>query len=175
MRTSLLIISLLISFCPALIGQHNLFIQFGKSANEVKSFLYSRDYVDDVSEDSEVGRLRVALDPNKHIEYGFIQDRHYSTTITRNYTNRKTAKDVEKNCLSYMNSVKTSEIKLNEVEKISCYTAIADDKIIKLFIIRHPESITLTLAAFSRYFGPMQQESRFFYEVDLLERIYAAN
>ena len=112
MKRSILFVSLLALY-PVLFGQHKLFIEFGQSAKEVKEFLSSRTYVDSVEVDFEMASLRAVLDPSKQVEYGFFAGKHYSTTITRNYGNRKTAKEVEKNCLNFLNSVKTADITFN--------------------------------------------------------------
>ena len=176
MRFTTILISLL-AFGPTMFGQNNLFIPFGKTAEYVKTFLDSRDYIFNIQEDQEMQSVRAVLDrdQSKHVEYVFAEGTHYATTVTRNYGDRKIARRIQKNCLSYMESVKLGKMKNTTNNNITCYTSIAKERIIKLFVIDHPTSTTLTLTSFSREHGPMVQETDFFYEEDLLQKKYISN
>ncbi|MEZ4829595.1 MAG: hypothetical protein R3C61_25415 [Bacteroidia bacterium] len=171
--TSTLALSLLL--CLSGTAQNNLFIPFGQSREDVKSFLGTRDYIAQVQEDQEMQSVRAVLDKDKHVEYAFENDALYATTVTRNYSDKKTAKEIQKDCLEYMTNVCVEELKANSNDNITCYTAVTEAKIIKLFVISHPRSTTLTLTSVSRNYGPMIQEQDFFYEIELLQRKFISN
>lgn len=170
--SSLLLCLLLYSTC---LSQNNLFIPFGQSADDVKQFLGSRDYILNIHEDLEMESVRAVLDQNKHVEYAFRDGTLYATTVTRNYDNRRTAKEIQKNCLDYMEYISNGNTQLNDNEEIVCYTAITDARVIKLFIQQHTKSTTLTLTSVSRRFGPPMQEDDIFYETDLLQKRFISN
>ncbi|MDX2245192.1 MAG: hypothetical protein SF052_00335 [Bacteroidia bacterium] len=172
--TSTLTLSIL--FCSGLFAQNNWFIPFGQSKEDVKSFLGTRDYIAQVQEDPEMQSVRAVLDKDKHVEYAFdTNDALYATTVTRNYSDKKVAKEIQKDCIDYMGNVCIEEITANSNDNIICYTAVTEAKIIKLFVINHPRSTTLTLSSVSRTVGPMIQEKDFFYEIELLQRKFISN
>lgn len=167
--TTLLLIS------GSAIGQNNLFIPFGQSTEDVKNFLGTRDYIVQIQEDTEMESVRAILDEDKHVEYAFDKGALYATTVTRNYTDKKSAKEIQKNCLDYMTQIGLDEVKTTSNENIICYTVLTEGRIIKLFVINHPRSTTLTLTSVSRDFGPMIQNQDFFYEIELLQRKFISN
>ena len=160
---------------PAAWSQNNLFIPFGQSTEEVKDFLNTRDYILAVHEDHDMQRMRADLTEGKHVEYAFRDGSLYSTTVTRNYPDRKLAKEIQKNCLDYMRVISRGAMQDPRNGKVICYTAITDSKLLKLFIIEHEDSQTLSLTAVSREYGPMTQDVEFFYEVQLLQRRFISN
>lgn len=151
-------------------AQTNLFIPFGQSTQEVRAFLDSRDYVVQVHEEYDMDRLRAILSPDKQVEYVFHHGELYATTVTRNYTDRRAAKQVQRNCLDYMLSVAESDIRETEENGILCFTAIAAERLIKLFVQQHAGSVTLTLTSVSRTYSPERLRRDFFYEDDILAR-----
>jgi len=162
-----LIIALLIP--AALFSQNHLFIPFGQTEDEVRDFLNSRDYVGEIIKDAKLGSLRAILEANKHVEYVFENGRLYATSVTRNYSDKKSAKEVEKKCLEYMVVTGSRDIKVTHKENVTCHTVVTDNRIIKLFVIEHPKSRTLTFTSVSRQFGPMISKKDYYYEIDLLD------
>ena len=156
-------------------GQNNLFIPFGQTTSEVKSFLNTRDYISNIHEDLEMESVRAVLDEDKHVEYAFNQGALYATTVTRNYVSRKDAKDVEQNCIDYMGVISRGAIKEVTNENITCFTSVTDSRIIKLFVIDHKKSVTLTLTSLSRQHGPNTEDEDFYYEVELLQKKFISN
>lgn len=162
-----LIFSLLIQ-TPA-IAQNHLFIPFGQTKDEVRSFLTSRDYVNDIVTDDKMGILRAVLEADKHVEYVFEEGHLYSTSVTRNYANKKSAKEVEKKCLEYMVVTGSKDIKETRSDNRTCHTVVTDNRVIKLFVIEYQKSKTLIFTAVSRKFGPMISKKDYYYEIDLFE------
>ncbi len=157
-------------------GQNNFFLPFGQSPEEVKSFLRSRDYIELVEEDKELRSLRVALDPNKQVEYAFDEKGIlYATTITRTYTKRKDAAAIEAEVLEYMQVVSQGQMKRVSEGDLTCHTAMADNRVIKLFVRDHNDGKTLTLTSLSRLHGPPLSEEDLFYEQDILNKRYISN
>lgn len=151
------------------ISQNHLFIPFGQTEDEVRDFLNSRDYVNKIIEDSKMGSLRAVLEVDKHVEYVFEKGQLYATSVTRNYSDRKSAKEVEKKCLEYMLVTGSNDIKQTHNENVICHTVVTDSRVIKLFIIEHSKSKTLTFTSVSRKFGPMISKKDYYYEIDLFE------
>ncbi|MEL7342584.1 MAG: hypothetical protein AAGM67_19025, partial [Bacteroidota bacterium] len=83
-------------------GQNSLFVPFGQTTEQVKDFLYAKEYVTSVQEDDSLQSLRAYLDKNKHVEYAFENGALYATTVTRSYVEKKAAAEVQKNCIEYM-------------------------------------------------------------------------
>ncbi|MEM6804178.1 MAG: hypothetical protein AAF696_22430 [Bacteroidota bacterium] len=150
-------------------SQNHLFIPFGQSEAEVRSFLNSRDYVTEVVKDDKMKRLRAVLEEDKHVEYAFNKGRLYATSVTRNYPDKKSAKNVQRKCLEYMEVTGTNGIKEVNNNNFTCHTVVTDSRVIKLFIIEHPKSKTLTFTAVSRKFGPMISKKDYYYEIDLFD------
>ncbi|WNJ17733.1 hypothetical protein [Pontibacter sp. G13] len=156
-------------------AQSSLFIPFGQTAEEVKSYLDSRDYIVSVTEDEELQSLRVVLDNEKMVEYAFKDGALYATTVTRNYLDKKKGREIQKSCLDYMKQIGVGDLVQTEENKVMCYTTVTDSRIIKLFVQMHPKSLTLTLTAFSKRYGPMEQDENFYYEVEILQRKFISN
>jgi len=162
-----LIISLLLLYQAY--SQNHLFIPFGQSKAEVREFLNSRDYISDIIEDQKMSSLRAVLEEDKHVEYVFEKGQLYATSVTRNYSDKKSAKNVERKCLEYMQVTGSEEIKEVNNENVTCHTVVTDSRVIKLFIIEHAKSKTLTFTSVSRKFGPMISKQDYYYEIDLFE------
>ncbi|MDX1907414.1 MAG: hypothetical protein SF053_10305 [Bacteroidia bacterium] len=157
-------------------GQNSLFVPFGLSKHDVISFLNTRDYIRKIEEDADMQSLRAELDENKRVEYVFTEQGLYATTVTRSYEQRRTAREVEKSVMAYMNTVSQGQVQQSHTEEgIVCYTAMADSRVLKLFIQTHEESVTLTLTAMSRNMGPIADLKDFYYEADLLQRRFISN
>lgn len=157
-------------------GQNNLFLPFGQSPEEVRTFLNSRDYIQGVEEDREMLSLRARLDEHKQVEYVFDeQGVLYATTVTRNYQSRRDADDIQDEVLEYMDIVSQGQIRKTVDDNITCYTALADSRVIKLFVIELQDSRTLTLTSISRQHGPALTEEDLYYENDLLQRRFISN
>ena len=148
-----LIISLLLLYQAY--SQNHLFIPFGQSKAEVREFLTSRDYVSDIIEDQKMSSLRAVLEEDKHVEYVFEKGQLYATSVTRNYSD--------------MQVTGAEEIKEVNNENVTCHTVVTDSRVIKLFIIEHSKSKTLTFTSVSRKFGPMISKQDYYYEIDLFE------
>ena len=162
-------------FTSAAFGQNNLFIPFGQSAEEVKDFLGSRDYIINIHEDLEMQSVRAVLDQDKQVEYVFKEGSLYAITVTRNYRDRKIGRDILRNCLDYMEYVSKGQMKQTDQDGIICHTAFTESKVMKLFVQQHVESVTITLTSMSRKHGPTLSEEEFFYEEKLLQRHYISN
>lgn len=175
MKTLSLSLVLLLALSPTQ-GQNNFFLPFGQSSEEVKSFLYSRDYVSTVEEDSDLQSLRVQLEDNKQVEYAF-DDRGvlYATTITRQYQRTRDAKAIEAEVLEYMNVVSNNQMTKTSEGPLTCHTAVSDSRVIKLFVLEHQDGRTLTLTSLSRLHGPPLNEEDLYYEEDILNRRFISN
>ncbi|RMG57178.1 MAG: hypothetical protein D6722_25285 [Bacteroidetes bacterium] len=154
----------------ALPAQTNLFIPFGQTQAEVRDFLNTRDYVLALHEEEDMDRLRAILSSDKQVEYVFHRGALYATTVTRNYDERRTAREVEKNCLEYMHSLALGGVKETQEKGVLCYSAVSEHRLIKLFVQQHVGSTTLTLTSISRQYCPESLRQDFFYEEDLLAR-----
>lgn len=161
------IFSLLIQ--TSAIGQNHLFIPFGQTKDEVRSFLTTRDYVNDIVVDDKMGTLRAILEADKHVEYVFEKGHLYATSVTRNYSDKKSAKEVERKCLEYMEVTGSRDIKETHNDNVTCHTVVTENRIIKLFVREYQKSKTLTFTSVSRKFGPMISKKDYYYEVDLFE------
>lgn len=167
--------ALLLALFP-LQGQNNFFLPFGQTSEEVKSFLYSRDYVRDVEEDIELQSLRVQLDDHKQVEYAFDERGVlYATTITRQYDRVKDAKDIEQEVLEYMGVISSGQVSRNAEGPLTCHTAVSDSRVVKLFVLEHEDGRTLTLTSLSRLHGPPLAEDDLYYESDILNRRFISN
>ncbi|MEM6342300.1 MAG: hypothetical protein AAF927_00415 [Bacteroidota bacterium] len=156
-------------------GQNNLFVPFGQTTEQVKNFLYAKEYVTAVQEDDSLHSVRAYLDKNKHVEYAFENGALYATTVTRNYAEKRAAATVQKNCMEYMQVISRGSVSITTNENVTCYTAITDSRIIKLFVRLHKKGSTLTLTAVSRHYGPMVLDDNFHYEVELLQEKFISN
>ena len=157
-------------------AQNNLFIPFGQTAEEVMQFLGSRDYIINIHEDLDMNSVRAILDQNKHVEYAFNNNGTlYATTVTRNYEDRKTAKEIQKNCLEYMEYISKGNARQIENTDIRCYTAVTDSRVIKLFVQDHDKSTTLTLSSVSLQYGPPMNPEEMYYEDALLQKAFISN
>ncbi|TAE47893.1 MAG: hypothetical protein EAZ89_16625 [Bacteroidetes bacterium] len=157
-------------------AQNILFIPFGLSEAEVKQFLGSKEYIVEVTEDTQMHSVRAVLDENKHVEYAFDKGELYATTITRNYTDHKKAKEVQRSCLDYMEKMsRGASIRETTEGKITCYSVAVEGRVLKLFVQTHDESITLTLSSVSRAHGPIMEDEKLFFEEELLQRQFIEN
>ncbi len=167
---------LLITCCGMIgFGQNHLFIPFGKTTEEVSAFLKTRDYVQNVHVDEDLKSVRADLDQDKHVEYAFDNGFLYATTVTRSYENRKTSGDVTRNCLEYMDAISRGSMGHTTKDNVTCYTAVTESRIIKLFVASHKKGETLTLTAVSRQHGPMTEDKDFYYEIELLHNKFTSN
>ncbi len=158
------------------LAQNNFFLPFGQSTEEVKSFLYSRDYVQTVEEDIDLQSLRVQLDDQKQVEYAFDERGVlYATTITRQYNRRKDAKSIEEEVLEYMEVVSEGQVTKKSEGALTCHTAVADTRVMKLFVFEHQDGRTLTLTSLSRLHGPPLADEDLYYENDILNRQFISN
>ncbi len=160
------ILSLLLYF-PT-IAQNDWFIPFGQSQEQVKHYLAGKDYLIQVREDAGMHRLLASIEAEKQIEYVFDKGTLYATSVSRKYPNKKVAKDILKSCLNYMSLISSDKIEQTNVGNATCYTAVTKARVIKLFVITHPQKTqTLQLTSFSRLHGPMK-DSQMHYELNLL-------
>ncbi|MEO0895716.1 MAG: hypothetical protein AAFY71_04930 [Bacteroidota bacterium] len=153
------------------VGQNNLFIPFGQSKSEVRSYLNTRDYITQIVEDTEMQSLRAELDTKKSVEYAFKNGNLYATSVTRNYPDKKIAKDIQKNVLDYMDYISRGALQQNNQDGITAYTVVVDSRVIKLFVQPHSSSTTLTLTSISREFMPEGADQDFMYETELLKKL----
>lgn len=156
-------------------GQNHLFIPFGQGMEEVQHYLYSRDYVVKVEMDDSMKTLRALIDADNQVEYAFKEGALYAITVSRNYRNRRQARESLRNCLDYMVTVSHGAMRETNDARLTCHTAVTDSRIVKLFIQEHERSTTITMTAVSRLHGSLEQEEAFFYELDILQRPYISN
>lgn len=162
-----LVFSLLISF--PLFAQNDWFIPFGQTQKQVRQYLADKDYLISVREDAGMHRLLASIEKDKHIEYVFEKGALYATSVSRKYPNKKVSKDILRSCLEYMDLISADKIQQKNVGNATCYTAVTKSRVIKLFVIDHPEKTqTLQLTSFSRLHGPMKN-ARLHYEMNLFE------
>lgn len=170
----LLVTSMLFGLAAA--AQSNLFVPFGLSEDEVKTFLAGKDYIRQILEENDMNRVRAVLDENKQVEYVFENGALYATTVTRFYRDRRVAKEVEQNCLGYMHQVSRGALKETNENGVICHTAVTEGRAVKLFIQHHDSGVTLTLTSISRTLGPIPpEEQHYYYEVELLQRRFISN
>ncbi len=161
----------LLLFVSVAHGQNNFFLPFGQSTDEVKSYLVTKDYVNGVQEDAELRSLRVNLDELKHLEYAFNEEGMlYATTVTRHYQSHRAAREIEGEVLEYMKVASQGHIRHVVNGNLTCYTALADTRVIKLFVLEHKTSRTLTLTSMSKLHGPPLDEKDIYYEDDILNK-----
>lgn len=167
--------ALLLALSP-MPGQNNFFLPFGQTSEEVKSFLYSRDYVQNIEEDIELQSLRVHLDDYKQVEYAFDERGVlYATTITRQYNRVKNAKDIEQEVLEYMAVISSGQVSRSTEGPLTCHTAISVSRVVKLFVLEHEDGRTLTLTSLSRLHGPPLADEDLYYEEDILNNRFISN
>ncbi|MEO0582768.1 MAG: hypothetical protein AAF135_11135 [Bacteroidota bacterium] len=150
MKSLVFFISLL-TLSSALFAQNNLFVPFGQSKEEVKRYLYTRDYVRQITEDNELRIVRASLGKYKQVEYAFKENNLYATTVSRHYLDRQDAKEVQRNVLDYMDFTSRGTLKQESEEKLTVYTAMTDTRVIK-FVIQQTQTpgVTLVLTSYSR-------------------------
>lgn len=129
-------------------AQSEWFIPFGQTENEVKSFLQDKDYLQNVKEEPELNRLLASVEDRKRVEYVFERGKLYATSVTRNYEDKKIMREIKNNCLEYMELVSKNQVEETMVGDAVCFTALADKRVIKLFVIptasRHQHILQLT-------------------------------
>lgn len=151
-------------------AQSDWFIKFGQTREEVKQYLSEKDYPLEVREDRGMHRLLASMEEGKKVEYVFDNGSLYATSVSRRYAHKKEAKGILKGCLDYMELISSEKIEQTSIGDAVCYTAVTPSRVIKLFVIDHPQkSQTLQLTSFSRLHGPMK-DARRHYELDLLSR-----
>lgn len=175
MKRAILLAATLLFLCSLSLGQNHLFIPFGQSMEEVQHYLYSRDYLAKVEMDDSMKTLRALLDADNQVEYAFKEGALYAITVSRNYRNRRQARESLRNCLDYMVTVSHGAMRETNDDRLTCHTAVTDSRLVKLFIQEHQRSTTITMTAVSRVHGSLEQEEAFFYELDLLQRQYISN
>ncbi|RMG17626.1 MAG: hypothetical protein D6730_23785 [Bacteroidetes bacterium] len=156
-------------------AQNDWFIPFGQSQEQVRQYLAKKDYLLEVREDKGMHRMLASIEKDKQIEYVFDKGLLYATSVSRKYANKKACKDILKSCLDYMELISSGKIVQTNLGNATCYTAVTNTRVIKLFVINHEhKSQTLQLTSFSRIHGPMKDD-RLHYEVDLLSRYSPGN
>ena len=175
MNRALLLVTSLLILSSVLPAQNHLFIPFGQTVADVEHYLYTRDYVANVELDDSMKTLRALIDADNQVEYAFNEGNLYAITVSRNYRNRRQARESLKNCLNYMAMVSHGAMRETNDERLTCHTAITDSRIVKLFIQEHSRSTTITITTLSRSLGTLEQEEAFLYELDLLQRQYISN
>lgn len=165
-----------ILLCPNLNAQNKLFIPFGKSTEEVKKFLETRDYVHGVVERPVMATLIATVDEGKVVEYAFdTEDKHYATTVSRTYATTKESSKFRESCLEYMKLISKNQIERNNYGRIVCHTAIGKDAILKFFVISHGDTQTLQLTSISRLVGPSLEKDLTHYEEKILNKGFATH
>ncbi len=174
MKSTFTLLALLLS-ASFLFGQNNLFIPFGQSKTEVRRYLDSRDYISRVIEDNDMQSLRAQLDSKKHVEYVFKDGSLYATTVSRQYDDKKVAKEIQKNVLDYMDYISRGALQQNNKDGITVYTVAIDSRIIKLFVQQLSSHTTLTLTSISRDYISTETEAQILYELKLLQKSFISN
>ena len=175
MKQLIRILVFLVTSIQVIFAQNNLFIPFGQTTDDVKTYLESRDYIENVVEDQEMKSLTAQLEENKLVEYLFEGGKLYATTVRRNYSDKKSAKEIQRQALEYLQVTGRGAVKQTTSNNIDCYTTVTDSRVIKLFVIDHKKSITLMLSSFSRQYGPMDDDEDSYYEIELLQNKYISN
>mgnify|MGYP001203940930 CR=1 FL=1 len=155
----------------SLLAQNKLFIPFGQSADDVRQFLETRDYVLDIQEHHDLLTMMVDVDEGKRVEYAFdAEGRHYATTVTRTYADARQSIKFRENSLEYMKMVSKNQVERNSYGRIVCHTAVGSESIFKFFVISHGNTQTLQLTSISRSIGPAQRSDLTRYEAKILSK-----
>lgn len=151
-------------------AQNSWFIDFGKSMEEVKTFLEEKHYLEDIQLDPKLQRIVVVMKGDKQIEYAFKNDKLFATSLSKLYEDRHKSKDRIDNCLNYLNIISNENVVKTTEGKKEVHTVITNSRVIKLFVIPEEDGKILQLAAFSRLYGDLSENSQFFTELQLLEK-----
>ncbi len=151
-------------------AQNALFVPFGQTNAQVRSYLAEKDYIRVVDEDLELNSLKAKLDVDKEVEYAFENGILYAVTMTRRYTNRTVGKEIMTSCLEYLRLISNGSMDQSSKGDITVYTALTTSRVFKLFVTDNSSTYTLALTAISRQNGPMTRDPNFYYEIELLEK-----
>ena len=163
-------ISLLFFVVGNLSAQNSWFIDFGKSMEEVTDFLEEKHYLRNIQQDPELQRIVVVMKGDKQIEYAFKNDKLFATSLSKLYVDRHKSKDRIENCLNYLNIISNENVVKTTEGKKEVHTVVTNSRVIKLFVIPEAEGKILQLAAFSRLYGDLSENSQFFTELQMLEK-----
>ncbi len=145
-------------------AQTNLFLPFGDTRQDVISYLETRDYVKDLTDDQDLNVVRIVLSSRKQVEYAFHGNQLYAVTVLHNYTDLAEAERATGHLIEYLRSCGAPEIKKTGEGSLTVYTAITSSRVLKVFVRTHSNSKTLILSSISLAHGPDMKEEDFFYE-----------
>ena len=146
----LTIILFQICFVQLTIAQNALFLPFNTSKVEVKDFLNSRDYIDQVfyTENSIVAKLSSDSEIVYHFEAGNLS----SIEMNKSYDQKRAGKSAIEASVGYMGlNVDVFMPSLTNDKNSSNYYSIAGDKVLELSIERDGKYTSMQLTAMDRH------------------------
>ncbi len=155
-------------------AQNEWFISFGKTTDEVKNYLSSKDYFRLIKEDPEMGRVLAILDEGNQVEYVFQADKLFATSMRKEYASKTEAKVRMQNCLEYMDAISKEDVVRSTDGPTICYTASAKKRIVKLFVMNDASSKdgaqVLQLTAISSAHADKIGDNKFYTDIGLMAK-----
>lgn len=130
-----------------------MFVPFGQSELEVRSYLDDKEYIMRVDEIRNENKIRSIME-YFITEYSFKDNQLYTIKATKYYPNKRAAQEAIQASLMYMKLLKGEFLEVPSYEWDHHYVIIEEERLIELKHKRYDSYHELELSSTSRLHGP---------------------